>query len=127
MVDGRAQGGDFGVVRMQLHPAFETSADCDTLQLVGELLDGPHFSALKAVQDQQEGRYKREQQAHKAKNRHLFSLADPVVRAHLPDALCQFVMFGCAAKTSISQRNLRSVCISPYLVARTLGRHWEKP
>ncbi len=61
VIDGGAEGGDLGVVGMQLHPPLEASADGDPLQLMGELLDGAHFSALKAIQHQQKGRYEREQ------------------------------------------------------------------
>ena len=126
MVDRGAEGGDFGVVGMQLDPSVQASADRYALQLVRKLLHRPHFTALEPIQHQKERCDEREQQAHKAENRHLYSLAGPAVNAHRPGTACHLVVrMRCAG--SISHDTPRSARISLYLVARTLGSVAENP
>ena len=52
MVDRGAQSGDLRVVGVQLYPSLQAPADCDALQLMRELLDGAHLTALQPVQHQ---------------------------------------------------------------------------
>ena len=89
------------MIRVQLDPPLQAAPDRYALQLVRQLLDRPHLTALQPIQHQKEGRDEPEQQAHKAENRHLYSLAGPAVSAHQPSNRCHLVVWDALHKQHI--------------------------
>ena len=73
MVDGGDEGGDFGLVAVDLDAPGKAPADGDPLQLLGQLHDALHVAALQRIEHEDQSGDEGEQEAQQPDDRHLRS------------------------------------------------------